>query len=88
MPRKSLSLRISLISLGSDIRTDSITMSAVFFRARITIRIFYNEILVGIHTSHFNNGLILQIIFVLYTIYNAMGNINSPAYSINVYLFY
>jgi hypothetical protein len=35
-----------------DGRAGGITMSAVFFRARITIRIFYNEILVGIYNTY------------------------------------
>ena len=63
-------------------------MSAGFFRARITIIIFYNEILVGIHTYIQYNGIILQIIFVLYKIYNAMGNSDCYVNSINDCLFY
>lgn len=67
------------------------TMSAAFFRARITIRIFYNEILVGIYQTIHRigiNGIILQIIFVLYPIYNAMGNSDFYVNSINDCLFY
>jgi hypothetical protein len=59
-------------------------MSAVFFRARITIRIFYNEILV----DDIIDDVILQIIFSIYPIYHSMGNPNIYADSINDCMFY
>lgn len=52
MPLKSDSLRISFISFGSaaamlnNVNQAIVIMSSVFFRARITIIIFYSEILV------------------------------------------
>jgi hypothetical protein len=64
-------------------------MSAVFFRARITIRIFYNEILVDntIYSIGIND-IILQIIFSVYPIHHSMGNSDLYVDSINDCMFY
>ena len=61
-------------------------MSAVFFRARITIRIFYNEILVD-NTIQYND-VILQIIFSVYPIHHPMGNTDIYVDSIDDCMFY